>query len=113
MYIRPGVIEYICIYVLYIRSGVIHKVKVPQNLCANFKGLRTRDESKSPGFYTSAYGSSCNCIFVGLTLSSFLLCRFFGIPSCLGDAGNRKRKQRSENKADKIENWVNCRTQKL
>ena len=46
-----------------------------------------------PDFTISKYGSSCNHLFFGLFLSSFLvLSLFLGIPFCLEDAHENEEK---------------------
>ena len=61
------------------------------------------ESSNCPGFcYFSVYGSSCNCLFFGRILSSvhFLSISWYPILPW-GRHLNRKRKQRSENEAEK------------
>ena len=60
-----------------------------------------------PGFEMFVYGSSCNSLIFGHIVSSFLstVCIFLGLPFHLWEANklaiNRKKKRRSENKAEK------------
>ena len=56
-------------------------------------------ESNSPGFYHfNARGSSCNSLFFGLIISSFLslLYLFLGIPSSFGGASKYIERERKE-----------------
>ena len=68
-------------------------------------------------FIMSLYGSSCNHLFFGLTISLCLFSAgiyFLASHPVFGDSGtiNRKIKQSSENETELICTYMNCRTQK-
>ena len=63
-----------------------------------------RDESNSPEFTISLYGSSCDFIFILLILATLLYLSFYLLASLRQDRTpiNIKRKERSKNAANRI-----------
>ena len=63
-----------------------------------------RDESNSPEFTISLYGSSCDFIFILLILATLLYLSFYFLASLRQDGTpiNIKRKERSKNAANRI-----------
>ena len=53
-------------------------------------------------------GSSCNSLIFGLSLSSFLLNPFLGIPSCLRDTVKYKEKAKEPEWGRTTDNYMNC-----